>query len=154
MQTAWTDSTQTGIQSQHRCTETNTEFTVLNLPPGSVASIHCFVPIGEGGGHLSGGHLGRGQATSTPGAAHTAASFPNAIDPLGGWTDTGETYGEENCIERQRFVKHISSPTYNLHHTVSLDWGWVYMVEINPGPPSPPLPSILTITDEHSGEDW
>jgi hypothetical protein len=99
-----------------------------------------------------------GPAAAGSDGAHSKAELPNTIDPLGGWTDTGETYQEDNCIERQRYVKQITSQQpYQLHHTTSKGWGYMYIVELNPagvvaGQGQLPL-AELTITDEHSGED-
>ena len=69
--------------------------------------IHLFVPLGAGG-------------SSQAGHAHTASDLPNAIDPLGGWVDTGETFFEDNCIERKRYRKEVMANQYTLMHTTHL----------------------------------
>ena len=69
--------------------------------------IHLFVPLGAGG-------------SSQAGHAHTASDLPNAIDPLGGLVDTGETFFEDNCIERKRYRKEVMANQYTLMHTTHL----------------------------------
>ena len=43
--------------------------------------------------------------------------MPNAVDPLGGWTDTGVVFIETNGIVRGVWQKPASG-SYTLYHTV------------------------------------
>ena len=119
----------------------STTFATITIPAGAEATLHCFVPIGCQQDH-----------------AHGPNEYPNMIDPQGGWTESSETYLENNGIERKRFFKKVvatSGPIQcectmlsaagpllwlilvawwlwadPLHHTVHLGWGYVYLVEL------------------------
>jgi hypothetical protein len=149
-QAAWTDATQTGMQQRQSCAETQTEFTVITLPAGASATLHAFVPIGSGGGATA-----NTVGATTTGGAHGANDLPNTIDPLGAWTDTGEVYMEDNCIERHRYKKTIQGvSSYQLHHTTDREWGYVYIVELNPVPEPPYYTGQeLSMTDAHQNSN-
>jgi len=117
----------------------STKFATITIPAGAEATLHCFVPIGCQQDH-----------------AHGPNEYPNMIDPQGGWTESSESYMENNGIERKRFFKKVvatngpieckravvhtplwpSLPLIEwlcadpLHHTVHLGWGYVYLVEL------------------------
>jgi hypothetical protein len=57
--------------------------------------------------------------------------MPNGIDPLGGWTDTGESFTEVNGIVRQHFTKTVTDASYLLYHTTTQGWGYLYIVELS-----------------------
>ena len=54
------------------------------------------------------------------GHSHTEGDYPNEIDPLGGWVDTGESYRESNGILRKVFTKDVTESFYILYHTTHL----------------------------------
>jgi len=130
------------------------EFTRVTLPPGSTATLHAFVPIGAGGGSSSTTAGAAGVA-----GAHSANALPNMIDPLGGWTDTGDVYMEggtgSNCLERHHYRKTIHTTSYTLHHTTTREWGYVYFVELNPQPTTALAPANqeIWVTDVHQAND-
>ena len=68
----------------------STTFATITIPAGAEATLHCFVPIGCQQDH-----------------AHGPNEYPNMIDPQGGWTESSETYLENNGIERKRFFKKV-----------------------------------------------
>ena len=63
----------------------STTFATITIPAGAEATLHCFVPIGCQKDH-----------------AHGPNEYPNMIDPQGGWTESSESYMENNGIERKR----------------------------------------------------
>ena len=95
----------------------STQFATVTIPAGAEATFHCFVPIGCQEDH-----------------AHTPNEYPNYVDPLGGWTESSESYMEDNGIERKRFFKKVTAAgaplQYPLHHTTHKGWGYVYLVEL------------------------
>ena len=82
-------------------------FVEVNIPSGATATFFCLVPI-EGSGGVADGH------------SHTEGDYPNEIDPLGGWVDTGESYRESNGILRKVFTKDVTESFYILYHTTHL----------------------------------
>ena len=82
-------------------------FVEVNIPSGATATFFCLVPI-EGSGGVADGH------------SHTEGDYPNEVDPLGGWEDTGESYRESNGILRKVFKKVVTESFYILYHTTHL----------------------------------
>ena len=70
----------------------STLFATVTIPAGAEATIHCFVPVGCQAEH-----------------AHTPNEYPNMVDPQGGWTESSESYMEDNGIERRRFFKKVTA---------------------------------------------
>ena len=93
-------------------------FSEVHVPPAVTAHIYCFVPIGDGGdGHSHGEDL-----------------WPNALDPEGGWLDTGITFGSN----RQLFTKDVrggsGGASYVLYHSVTQGHGYLYVVGLEAAP--------------------
>jgi hypothetical protein len=95
----------------------HTRFAELQIPSGAAATIHCLVP-----------HCADNDAA---GHCHSEDQMPNGIDPLGGWTDTGESFTEVNGIVRQHFTKTVTDASYLLYHTTTQGWGYLYIVELS-----------------------
>ncbi len=70
----------------------STLFAIVTIPAGAEATFHCFVPVGCQAEH-----------------AHTPNEYPNMVDPQGGWTESSESYMEDNGIERRRFFKKVTA---------------------------------------------
>ena len=118
-------------------------FAEIRWPFGATAVVSCFVPISDANGNLG---------NANPNAV--ASGGPNAVDPAGQWTDTGETFQEGNGIVRRRYTKTLSERqsglnTYTLYHATGEGWGYVYIVELIYGLP----PAEISITDLHTSED-
>eukprot|EP01052_Picozoa_sp_SAG31_P036935 SAG31_NODE_4684_length_3034_cov_1.497445_2_plen_114_part_00 len=79
-------------------------FANVIVPDGFTATLYAMPPMGDQNGH-----------------SHSDAELPNAIDPLGGWVNTGETYTEANGIPRDVWTKTVTG-TYTLVHTTSHGW--------------------------------
>ena len=73
--------TRTGVVDQETG-HSSTQFATVTIPAGAEATFHCFVPIGCQEDH-----------------AHTKNEYPNYVDPLGGWTESSESYMEDNGID-------------------------------------------------------
>lgn len=134
------------LQDSHDPTDnawSHNMFAEIRWPIGATAVVSCFVPISDANGNLG---------NANPNAV--ADGGPNAVDPAGLWTDTGETFQEGNGIVRRRYTKTLSereggSNTYTLYHATGEGWGYVYIVELIYGLP----PAAITITDLHTSED-
>ena len=132
--------TRTGVVDQDTG-HSSTQFATVTIPAGAEATFHCFVPIGCQEDH-----------------AHTPNEYPNFVDPQGGWTESSESYMEDNGIERKRFFKKVTAAgapvTYPLHHTTHKGWGYVYLVELQKAgycPVHTPPANKITVTDLHAG---
>jgi hypothetical protein len=84
--------TRTGVVDETTM-HSSTMFATVTIPAGAEATFHCFVPIGCQEEH-----------------AHTPNEYPNMVDPQGGWTESSESYLEDNGIERKRFFKKVTAP--------------------------------------------
>lgn len=93
---------------------THTRFAEINIPPGTTAELHCFVPScddNDAAGHCA-----------------TQDDLPAQVDPVVDsshpWTEPnpGETYTENNGIARRHFTKTVEARHYVLHHTTHLGW--------------------------------
>jgi len=132
--------TRTGVVDQETG-HSSTQFATVTIPAGAEATFHCFVPIGCQEDH-----------------AHTPNEYPNFVDPQGGWTESSESYMEDNGIERKRFFKKVTAAgapvTYPLHHTTHKGWGYVYLVELQKAgycPVHTPPANKIIVTDLHAG---
>ena len=132
--------TRTGVVDE-ATGHSSTQFATVTIPAGAEATFHCFVPIG-----------------CQPEHAHTPNEYPNMVDPEGGWTESAETYLEDNGIERKRFFKKVTAGAgavdYQLHHTVHKGWGYVYLVELQKAgycPVHTPPNNKIIATDLHAG---
>ena len=132
--------TRTGVVDQDTG-HSSTQFATVTIPAGAEATFHCFVPIGCQEDH-----------------AHTPNEYPNFVDPQGGWTESSESYMEDNGIERKRFFKKVTAAgaplQYPLHHTTHKGWGYVYLVELQKAgycPVHTPPANKITVTDLHAG---
>lgn len=85
---AWT---RTGVVDETTM-HSSTMFATVTIPAGAEATFHCFVPVG-----------------CQPEHAHTPNEYPNMVDPQGGWTESSESYMEDNGIERRRFFKKVTA---------------------------------------------
>jgi hypothetical protein len=62
------------------------------------------------------------------GQAHSAELWPNALDPQGGWRDTGITYGTNHQLFTKTIRGGADGASYVLYHSTTQGWGYFYVV--------------------------